>query len=130
MGCASPANGSMRNRLGNTIAFFARNSWKASIVYVVATMPFLRPTSLSGGFSVGRTNRLLICANPGAGFQNRRRFFQTAPGARVYRQQRQPCPDLRDKCHTVTHERDVRTAFHRPPRPPFLWEFALKVSSF
>ena len=39
----------MRNRLGSTIAFFAKNSWKVSIAYVVAWMPFLPPTSLPGG---------------------------------------------------------------------------------
>jgi YD repeat-containing protein len=32
MGCARPMNGSMRNRLGSTIAFFARNSWKVCIL--------------------------------------------------------------------------------------------------
>ena len=40
MGCARPTNGWMRKRSGSTIAFFARNSWKVSIPYVVAWMPF------------------------------------------------------------------------------------------
>ena len=51
MGCARPMKGSMRNRLGRTTAFFARNSWKVSIPYGVAPMPFPTPTSLTGGFS-------------------------------------------------------------------------------